>query len=134
MSRSMKWNMMAFFLLVTGLGLTPVGLCTDDQAQDLNVEVKHSNNAYPDKVKVNRVAGGLEVNGVVKQIRPSRLPIGGYVLVQLLDRDNKVLAENRGTLKSASKEVARTRGLEFSVIFPDPPIQVHTVRVRHKLK
>ena len=134
MFRSMKRNVTSFFLLVTGLGLTSVGMCTETQAQDLDIEVKHSNIAYPDKIKVNRTAKGLEVTGVVKQFRPSRLPIGGYVLVQLLDRDNKVLAEDRGTLISAGKEVARTKGLEFSVILPDPTDQIHTVRVRHKVK
>lgn len=134
MSRAMKWNMLSLFLLVAGLGLTAVGLCTDDQTQELNIEVKYSNYAYPDKIKINRAAEGLEVTGVVKQFRPSRLPIGGYVLVQLLDRDNKMLAENRGALKSASKEVARTKGLEFSVIFPDPPSQIRTVRVWHKIQ
>ncbi len=131
MTRRMKWNLVSLLVLATGVFLTAVGLGTEQLAPELKLEIKHSRYAYPDKIKVNRSAEGLEVIGVVKQLRPSRLPIGGYVLVQLLDQENRVLVENRGTLISASKEIARTQGLEFSVTFSDPPSQIHTVRVQH---
>ena len=130
----MEWSVISFWLLFAGLGMSTLGLCADEHIPNINIVAKHSNYAYPDKVTVNRTAEGLKVIGVVKQLRPSRLPIGGYVLVQLLDRDNNLLAENRATLKSASKEVARLKGLAFSVFFPNPPNGIHTVRVRHRTK
>jgi len=132
MSRNVKWKMMPYILLAAGLSLAAVGLCADDQTQDLNIEVKLSHYAYPDKIKVNQTEQGLEVTGVVKLLRQSNLPIGGYVLVQLLDRDKKVLAETRGVPESASTAIRRTRGLKFSVIFTDPPTHIYTVRVWHK--